>query len=177
MRELKEYSIPFVGLSEGKHHFEFVIEQAFFDLFSYDDFQGVTVKVAVELNKKSTFLELFFQAKGSVQVACDVTNELYQQPIDTSYSLVVNFGDEYNNEEENILIIPYSEYQVDISHYIYEMIVLAVPIKRIHPGIEDGTLQSEVLDKLEEFKIGSKPKNTREDENIDPRWNKLKDIK
>jgi uncharacterized metal-binding protein YceD (DUF177 family) len=54
--------------------------------------------------------------------------------------------------------------------------VLAVPHKRIHPGIEDGTLKSDVLDKLEELS----PKGTNEDndneENIDPRWNKLKNL-
>ena len=33
------------------------------------------------------------------------------------------------------------------------MIVLSVPIKLIHPGIEDGTLKSEILNRLKEFDI------------------------
>jgi len=50
---------------------------------------------------------------------------------------------------------------------------LAVPQKRIHPGIEDGTLQSEVLDKLNELQ--PKEKRSNKEEN-DPRWDELKKL-
>ena len=65
--------------------------------------------------------------------------------------MVVKFGDEYNDENIDILIIPHGEYEINIQQYIYELIVLAVPTKRIHPGVEDGTLDSEILEKLEEL--------------------------
>ena len=61
-----------------------------------------------------------------------------------------------------------------MAQYIYELIVLAVPSKRIHPGVEDGSLQSDVLDKLEE--LSPKEKEIKEEEDIDPRWNKLKNL-
>ena len=53
---------------------------------------------------------------------------------------------------------------------IYEMVVLSLPAKRIHPELEDGSLQSDILKKLEELQ----PKV--EQNNNDPRWNKLKDL-
>jgi len=56
---------------------------------------------------------------------------------------------------------------------IYEMVVLAIPLKIIHPGIENGTLESEILNKLEELK--PKERSFSEQES-DPRWNKLKDL-
>ena len=34
-----------------------------------------------------------------------------------------------------------ADYEINIQQYIYELIVLSVPIKRIHPGVKDGTLQ------------------------------------
>ena len=53
--------------------------------------------------------------------------------------------------------------------------LLSVPYKRIHPGVEDGTLNSEVLDKLEE--LAPKQKEEKDsDEEIDPRWNELKKL-
>ena len=103
---------------------------------------------------------------------CDVTSEHYQELIDTTLSLVVKFGNEFNNDNEEILIIPHSEFQLDVAQFIYEMIVLAVPVKKVHPGIEDGTLQSDILDKLEELK----PKETTNNKDTDPRWSKLKDL-
>ena len=55
-----------------------------------------------------------------------------------------------------------------------------MPIKRIHPGVIDGSLHSEVLEKLKEFEIKDEDQEEEQQENktkeIDPRWNKLKNI-
>ena len=175
MKPLKEFIIQFVGLKIGKHHFEYKIEQAFFDYFEYTEFNSVNVDINVELEKKSTLLELRFKASGFVNVNCDLTNEPYDQAIENEFDLVVKFGDEYNDENVDILMVPHGTYEVSIQQYIYELIVLAVPIKRLHPGIEDGTLSSDILEKLEE--LSPKLKDDKEkEEDIDPRWNTLKKL-
>lgn len=171
---MKEFIIPFVGLKEGKHHFSFEITKTFFDYFGYDEFNDVAITIAMLLNKKSTMMELEFEARGTINVNCDLTNEPYNQPIEADLKLIVKFGEEFNDENEEILILPHGEYEVSVQQYIYEMIVLAKPLKLIHPGIEDGTLDTEILSKTEEYKI---MKNTEEvNEDIDPRWNKLKNL-
>ncbi|WP_055444172.1 YceD family protein [Lacinutrix himadriensis] len=175
MKHLKAFTIPFVGLKAGEHLFEYDIEQSFFEHFEYEDFNDSNIKVAVILNKKSTLLELNFKISGTLNVNCDVTNEPYDQEIESEFDLVVQFGEEYNDEDMDILIISHGEYEINIQQYIYELIVLAVPNKRIHPGVEDGTLDSEILKKLEELS----PKSAEEKENkedIDPRWNTLKKL-
>lgn len=175
MKPLKEFTIPFVGLKLAKHHFEYDIEQAFFEYFEYEEFNNAQVKVNLELEKKTTLLELHFKISGFVNVNCDLTNEPYNQTIDNAFDLVVKFGDAYNDEHENILIVPHGTYEINVQQYIYETIVLGVPIKRVHPGIKDGTLDSEILKKLEELSPkGSKEKKTEDD--IDPRWNTLKKL-
>ncbi|MDT0687855.1 YceD family protein [Autumnicola psychrophila] len=174
MRRLAAYTIPFVGLKLGKHQFEYDIDNEFFDHFEYDEFNSVDVKIDLLFEKKNTMMELTFKASGTVNVDCDITNEPYDQPIDSSLFLVIKFGNEYNDEDEDLLIIPHGEYEVNVQQYIYELIVLSLPIKRVHPGVEDGTLKSDVLDKLEELSIDKKEKNNEED--IDPRWDKLKNL-
>ena len=85
---------------------------------------------------------------------------------------------DYNDENEELLIIPHSQFKINVAQYIYEAIVLAVPIKKIHPGVIDGTLQSDILEKLKEFEINSFEEDQTEEETnreIDPRWNKLKE--
>ena len=174
MKPMKEYIIPFIGLKVGNHDFEYKIDQTFFDYFEYKDFNDVKVKVDVSLNKKATLLELHFKISGYVNINCDLTNEPYNQNIENSFDLVVKFGQEYNDENIDILILPHGEYEINIQQYIYELVVLAVPVKRIHPGVEDGTLSSEILDKLEE--LSPKEKKEKEDKDIDPRWNTLKKL-
>ncbi|TDU43431.1 uncharacterized metal-binding protein YceD (DUF177 family) [Gelidibacter sediminis] len=175
MKPLKEYDIQFVGLKLGKHHFDYQIGKKFFEHFEYDDFNAVDVKVDLLFEKKTTLLELHFEISGTVNINCDTSNEPYDQEIEGEFDLVVKFGEEYNDENEDILILPHGEYELNVAQNIYELIILSMPIKRIHPGIEDGTLQSEVLKKLEELSPkGSEEKEQTEE--IDPRWNTLKKL-
>ncbi|WP_047246968.1 YceD family protein [Maribacter thermophilus] len=169
----KEFNIPFSGLKQGKHDFNYKIENKFFESFGYDEFDAVDVQLNVVLNKTSTMMELDFDAAGTVNVNCDLTSEPYDQPISGTLQLVVKFGEEYNDDDDEILILPHGEHQVNIAQYIYEMIILAVPQKRVHPGILDGTLKSEALNKLDELQ--PKDKKNNKDDN-DPRWDELKKL-
>jgi len=168
----KDFNISFVGLKQGEYQFEYRIGKSFFEVFKYEDFLDANVVVTLNFSKKSSMLELDFKCKGSVTVPCDLTNEPFLQPIKGTMNMVVKFGDEYNDDNDEILIISHSEHQINVAQYIYEMIIFAVPSKRIHPGIADGTLKSDILNKLKELA----PKE-HHDKEIDPRWSKLKDLK
>jgi len=178
MRDLKEFTIPFVGLKLGEHHFDFTIDNTFFEHFEYDEFNGATISLDVLLDKKTTFMEFTLTYKGDVNVNCDVTNESYNESVPGIYHFIVKFGDDFNDENEDLLQIPHGSYEVNIQQFIYESIILNLPSRRIHPGIEDGTLQSDILDKLEELS----PKATKEDTEepqqgpTDPRWDSLKKL-
>jgi len=166
--------IPFVGLKQGIHQFEYEVNNDFMKLFDFEEYNSSAVKVELEFNKKNTFFELHFKAKGKVNVDCDVTTEPFDLAISNELFLVVKFGNEFNDENEEVLIIPHGEYELNVSQYIYECVVLAVPSKRVHPGVEDGTLESDILEHLETL-APSENKSTNE-EDIDPRWNKLKNL-
>ena len=175
MKDLKDFDISFIGLKEGLHQFDYLIEKEFFDFFNYDELNNSNVIVQLSFLKKTTMFELNFSFSGWVEVACDITNELYHQPIKTESELIIKFGETFNNENEELLIIPHNEFKVNVAQYIYETIVLALPLKRIHPGVENGTLKSDILDKLKELEP-KELKDKIDKEDIDPRWNKLKNI-
>ncbi|WP_222982402.1 YceD family protein [Flagellimonas meishanensis] len=169
----KEFSIPFSGLKLGKHRFEYEIDNAFFESFEYQEFNGAKVSVVAVLDKLSTMMELKLEAKGTVNVDCDLTGEPFDQSVDAELHLVIKFGEEYNDENDEVLVIPHGEHQINIAQYVYEMLVLAVPQKRVHPGVLDGTLKSDILEKLEELQPKEKKK---ESEKTDPRWDSLKKL-
>ena len=119
-------------------------------------------------------LELDFKHKGTVNVPCDVSGEEFDFPIKGKLKLLVKFGDTFNDENEELLILPNGEIQVNVAQYIYESIVLSVPLRRVHPGVKDGTL-SEVVEKLES--LAPKENKTEEQkDDIDPRWENLKKL-
>ena len=166
-----KYKIEFAGLKIGNHQFNFNADKKFFDRFNFSDFNDVSVNIDIDLTKKSTLLELEFVLKGVVNVNCDLTNEPFDFQIKHEASLVVKFGQEYNDEDDEILVLPHGEHKLYADQYIFELIVLSLPPKRIHPGVKDGTLKSEILDILEDLK-------PKENSNfVDPRWEQLKSLK
>ncbi len=176
MNQLKDFLIPFVGLKLGKHSFEYQINNTFFENFDYNEYDNSEIKVNLVFDKKSTHFELNFKQKGFVNVPCDATGEMFNLPIKGKIRLIVQFGEEFNNDNEELLILPHGEFQINISQYIYELIVLSVPQRRVHPGIKDGTLQSEALDKLKELQVKEVKKEHKQQEDTDPRWDKLKKL-
>lgn len=175
MENLKEFLIPFSGLKIGKHQFDYHIDNTFFECFDYTEYNSAKIKVDLVLEKKNTMLELCFNHKGIVNVPCDITGEDFDLPIKGKLNLLVKFGEEFNNENEELLILPHGEFQVDVSQYIYEMIVLSVPVKRIHPGVEDGSLDTDAIETLERLAPKIKEEKDQEEE-IDPRWAELKKL-
>src|SRR5690606_26921392 len=176
MKPLKDYTIQFVGLKQGKHHFNYHIDNKFFEHFEYDEFNDVNVDVDLLFEKKATLLELHFKVSGHVNVHCDTTNEPYDQRVKGTFDLVVKFGEDYNDDNEDILIMPHGEYEINVAQYLYELIILSMPTKRVHPGIADGTLQSDILKKLEELSPKGLEEKEKTEEAIDPRWNTLKKL-
>ena len=176
MEEMKEYSIPFVGLKTGTHEYDFRIDQSFFEHFEYDEFTASDIKVKAILEKKSNFLEFDLNFNGEVTIACDLTNEPFQQPLEGDFHFVVKFGEEFNDEDEELIILPHGSHQVNIQQQIYESVVLAVPSKRIHPGVEDGSLKSEILEKLEELSPQKDDIAKEGEQETDPRWDDLKKL-
>ena len=172
MEKISAFLIPFIGLKDGVHLFDFIVTNEFFEGYNFLDFKKADVKVNLVFEKKTTMLNLHFKASGRVNVPCDLSNEPFDLSISSDFPLVVKFGDTDNRNEDELLILPHGSHQIDVAHYIYEMIVLSIPQKKIHPGIKNGTLKSDVLEKLKDLDPQKNPFLDK----IDPRWDKLKDL-
>ena len=169
---LSKYKISFAGLKEGQHNFNFDIDNHFFLFYDYKEFNSCKIKIDVEFTKKSNLLELLIKSHGIINLNCYVSNESFDFSHSSKSKLVVKFGQKLNNEDHELLIVPNGTYEINISQQLYEMIVLSLPLKVVHPGINDGTLNTKVLDKLKDFDI-----NNTSPGGTDPRWDKLKELK
>lgn len=168
---LKDYNIKFSGLKLGEHSFDYQLNNEFFELFDYHEFHGAELSSHVDMLIKSNGLNLDIKVLGTVTVPCDITTDLYDQPIEGTSRLVVKFGEEYDDSNEEILVLPLGEHTINVAQYIYETAVLAVPLKRVSPAAQNGTKGEEIRQKLQEL---SPEKNKKEE--TDPRWDKLKNL-
>ncbi len=173
MKNLKLYDIKFSGLKNGKHQFEYDIDRSFLELFDYEEAKDCKIKVEIELNKSESMLEFFIKSYGSVSVPCDISNELYDQAINGELNFIAKFGEEFNDERDDLIILPYNEHTINLAQQIYENIVLNIPLKRIHPDIASGKKkvknQAYIINDFDE-------NDTNKEQNYDPRWDALKKL-
>ncbi len=172
MKRSDKHILKFSGLKDGLHEFSYSLNEEFFKNFNYSEFNSGKFNISVKLSKKPTILELNFTSKGLINVNCSISNESFNHDLLSKLDLVVNFGEDYDDTNDELLILPFGSHSIDLDQYFYEMIVLSVPLKLVHPGVKDGSLDSEIVNRLKEFDI-----NQEKSINFDPRWNKLKELK
>jgi uncharacterized metal-binding protein YceD (DUF177 family) len=171
MDKLRNYDVSFSGLKNGKHEFKYEIDKEFFQLFDTEqEFTNPRITVDVLLDKHTTFLEFEIKIHGLVELVCDITNENFDHPIENQIRVLVKFGEEYDDSEEDVITIPSTDHAFNIAQLMYENVMLSIPMKKISPNVSDKDL--EILEKFS-------PKETEEEEEHkgDPRWDALKKLK
>lgn len=178
MNRLKAFSIPFTSLKNGKHQFDFKIDDSFFKEFEYSPIQKATLEVELEFNKQETMFVLDFVIKGEVELTCDRCNEPYFSPLHTNDRLIFKFGEEEEEETEEIVILPRSEHEIHLANHLYEFIVVAIPFVHMHADNEDGTpgCNLETIAILKRLSLQSEEEQGPEI-TIDPRWEALKKLR
>jgi uncharacterized metal-binding protein YceD (DUF177 family) len=172
MSDLNSFVINFAGLKNGNHKFNFNIDNKFFEGFDYFDFKSADIECKLDLEKQATVLSLLFNINGNIVVPCDVSMELFEIPVLSNFNLAVKFGNRLNDEGDEILILPHGSHQINVSQYIFEIVVLKVPLKKVHPGIKDGSLNSDISNRLKLLE----PKEKKNSSEHDSRWDKLKEL-
>ena len=52
---------------------------------------------------------------------------LFDYQINSKLNLLVKFGDSYDDENDELLVLPHGSHSIDLDQYFYEMIVLSMP--------------------------------------------------
>jgi len=147
----KDFVIGFSSLKEGKHIFNYKVGGSFFEQFENSEIQKGELEVEVELDKKPTLMNARFQIDGEVVVMCDRCTDDYSQKVNLTSELIYKFSDE-QMEDENIVVVFPNEFQIDVSHPIYEFIITSLPGKRLHPN---GTCNEEMLKIMDNYLLVS----------------------
>ena len=179
MDKIRNYNIAFTGLKNGKHDFIFNVKQEFFQLFDAEqEFDNANLEVNVFLDKHTTFLEFKVHVTGTVQLTCDISNEEFDHPIDNKIEVLVKFGEEYDDSNEEVITIPQQDSDFNVAQIIFEAVVLAIPMKKLSPNLSEEDL--ELLDQFSPHETEEEIQETAEEEEekeVDPRWAALNKLK
>ena len=170
MKMGNDYILPIAGLSIGYHDFEFEIDDKFFDNFEFSEVKKGNVKVNLNVEKHERESILTFNFGGSVFIPCDRCNDEFEQPIENEVVIYLKYGHEYEEESDDVIVIPSEEGEFDISSLIYEYIILSLPIHRVHEDVSE--CNQEIINYLE-----NAANQVTENDDIDPRWKCLEELK
>jgi uncharacterized metal-binding protein YceD (DUF177 family) len=178
VKKLNEYDINLVGLKDKKHEYDFVLDNGFFQMFEQNMVNGGQLAVHVEMDKSPLLLNFDISINGVLNLTCDRSLENFDYPVEINQNLLIKFGDEELELDENVFQITHGAQKINIAQHLFDYIGLAIPMKKLHPRF--------VVDEAEEgdILIYSTAKETGEaeteageqEENNDPRWDILKNL-
>lgn len=137
--------IAYKGLKNGAHDFAFKVDGALFAAYENAEVQNADCAVMVQLNRSETQLVLDVKIEGEVVVTCDRCLEDCTLPIAYEGELVVKFSDEEQEYDGEVLWLYPGDAEVDLTQYIYESIILALPYQRVHA---EGGCNPEMLERF-----------------------------
>lgn len=142
-------------MKKGCHNFNFKIGNDFFALFEESEIKEAALNVVVKADKASSHIDLNVVIDGIVNVSCDRCLGVFSFPLKCDYRLLVKFGKVHDETDPDIITLPAEESELDLMHYFFEYIILALPIQRIHPVDENGnsTCDPEMINKLNRHMI------------------------
>lgn len=175
MEDLKRFSLPVKGLNVGIHRYNFEIDSSFFEYFHSTIVRKGNFNVALEVDKRAAIINLTIKFDGFILTPCDRCLEEIRLPVKEEKEMVVKYGTEEKEEEEVIYITPFTS-ELNVAKFIYEYLLLAVPMSRVYNCQEDenAPCNREILDKLN--RISNRDKGDDDDEGGASPWNILKDI-
>ena len=134
MCSLDTFKIDLKGLKEDDKSFSFHLDDTYFKAIDAPDVMHGELDVDVQVRNLSDMFEFNIHIVGVIRIPCDICLDDMDQPIDADNQLVVKLGLEYNDEDD-IITVPEDDAILDLSWFIYEFIVLNIPIKHVHaPG-------------------------------------------
>ncbi len=159
MASKRAYEIAFVGLKQGEHEFNYILEDEFFLEKAAEDAKNMHATVKLLLEKNSGFMRLKFQTGGTAMVHCDRCGNELQINLWDEFNMVVKLIDnpEVMNEQEedaDIFYIAKTESHLNISNWLYEFTMLSIPVQNVCGQDEDGNslCNASVIEKLAEMK-------------------------
>lgn len=126
------YYIPFIGLKDGEHDFQFEMDEAFFADFENADVEQCDLEFEVYLKKRSTMLELEMVFTGTWLSQCDRCGDPLEIEVQGHDEWLVKFGPETDDSNEEIWIFGPNEYQIDLKQRMYELVMLSIPTRKVH---------------------------------------------
>ena len=172
MCNLEQFKINLKALKQDETPLQWELDDSFFQQLEGAQLQSGSLHVSGSIRKTVGFFELNLHSVGTVEVTCDRCLDLMRQPIEAGLNTTVKLGTE-DSYDDDVITVDETQSVLDTAWLIYESIALAVPIRHVHQPGDCNVAMSEKLEQLS----AARSSDADAQDDIDPRWAKLKNLK
>ncbi len=140
---LDTFKIDIFRLDNKQYVHEFEGDDVFFAQFEQDIISKGHFKAIVTLDKSETMIQLLYNIEALVELTCDKSLELYEEPIQVKHRLILKYADHTEEITDELMLIERGTQQINIAQDLFDFIFLEIPIKKLHPKFRT---QDEVLE-------------------------------
>ena len=173
---LREYSLDVARTKAGKSETSYKIDKTFFEKFDKSQVKEGDLKIDVNLDKTQSLIDARFQLHGWVYLDCDRCGSPYQQNIAKDFRIIFSFTEREGYEDAEVVFVDREEDQLSLIQEFYDFIHVSLTMRK-DPDPEVHLCDPEVLRMLGLDEEGKPVENVKSDEEIDPRWAALKQLK
>ena len=165
MGKFSAFMQPLKSLPVGTHTFRYKLGRQFFVDMESSDVRDADLDVILTVKYDGDVYALDF----------------------ANYRLTVKYGDDYNDDSDEVLEIPSGDAGINVAYMLYDTVTLAIPIKHVHPMGKCNRAMSAILKKhrarptgddadLEEELMEGIDDEESESTATDPRWDALRKL-
>lgn len=192
MGKFTEFKLPLKSLSPGSSTYSYKLGKQFFSNMESADIRDADLDVTLTVVYKDDIYALHFDIAGTITLICDRCLDDLILPVETSYDISVEYGDDYNDDSDTLLVIPATDNFLNVAYMIYDTVALTIPMKHVHPMGKCNRAMSNVLKKhratrpgeddemieglMEEMDTMTADSQAGEPREADPRWDALKGL-
>ena len=135
-----KFIIPLNGLTAGENLLSWQAGKEFFDSFENTEILDAHLDADVRVEKSGRYIGVDCDVRGEVVVECDRCLDELDMPVDVEIRLSVKYGSEESSEEpqpgeREVIFVPDTDAELDMSQIIYDYVCLSLPMQRTHgPG-------------------------------------------
>ncbi|HEY9117954.1 MAG TPA: DUF177 domain-containing protein [Roseivirga sp.] len=178
MKAKKKYDIHIYKLSNGNHEYQFEIGREFFEMFDGDLVNDGSLNAMISLDKSDAMIQVDFDIEGTVVLECDRSLESFNFPIHVQKNMIYKFGDEEKELSEDVFVIEKNTQTLNVAGILFEFIGLEIPMKKLHPKFQEEEDDDDESEGMMIYTSAETEEHIeQEEENIDPRWAALKNLK
>lgn len=178
MKKDSPFDLPIARLSLKTHQFAFELGRAFFEEFDPkgEFISDGNLHADVTLIKTERVITINSHIAGTVRLTCDRSLDEFDHPVDVDHQLLVRYGDEPKELDDDVLQITPDTLTLNIAQHLYDYIGLALPMKKLHPRFQNEADDDPDAETKLIFSTRPQGDNPDDDEPADPRWAALKNL-